>query len=243
MYDGLTSIRCLDPQLQRFKNLTGPLGDQVHGYLTSESADSLSNRDRPQRPVRLAKSHDGSPANVWSGQFWNFPPEQEADHLKEKPKKQVGRSRAQRIADVRRTEPRPARTRSRRERRALRTWSTSAEGAAPGAIRRRVPISKLKHMCAWCRYTRGRFESAHGGFSNVSQHTHRTHTTHTTHTTTHTHTPTQTLRHIHGTYTNMAQTQTQADRQTDPSLPITTSRHPPKKQICETLQRCPEFLG
>ena len=37
------------------------------------------------------------------------------------------------------------------------------------------------HMCfnmwAWCRYTRGRFERTHGGFSNVSHHTHRTHTT------------------------------------------------------------------
>ena len=25
----------------------------------------------------------------------------------------------------------------------------------------------LKHMCAWCRYTRGRFESRHGGVLNV----------------------------------------------------------------------------
>ena len=38
------------------------------------------------------------------------------------------------------------------------------------------------NMCAWCRYTRGRFESTHGGFSSVSHHT--PHTTHTTHTTT-----------------------------------------------------------
>ena len=30
------------------------------------------------------------------------------------------------------------------------------------------------NMWAWCRYTRGRFERTHGGFSNVSHHTHRT---------------------------------------------------------------------
>ena len=27
------------------------------------------------------------------------------------------------------------------------------------------------NMCAWCRYTRGRFERTHGGFSSVSHHT------------------------------------------------------------------------
>ena len=50
-------------------------------------------------------------------------------------------------------------------------------------------------MCAWCRYTRGRFESTHGGFFCVPKPRpaphHTTHTTHTTHTPTHTthHTP------------------------------------------------------
>ena len=39
----------------------------------------------------------------------------------------------------------------------------------------------LKHMCAWCWHTRGRFERTHGVFS-VSHHTHTPH--HTAHTTT-----------------------------------------------------------
>ena len=102
MNDGLTAVGWLNPQLQGFKNLTGPLGDQIHGNLTSETADSLTNSDRPQRRVGLAKCHDGSPADVWSDQLRNFSPEQEADHLREKPEKQVGRSRAQRVTDVRR---------------------------------------------------------------------------------------------------------------------------------------------
>ena len=42
------------------------------------------------------------------------------------------------------------------------------------------------NMCAWCRYTRGRFESTHGGFFSACQaapHTtpHKTHTHHTNH--------------------------------------------------------------
>ena len=60
------------------------------------------------------------------------------------------------------------------------------------------------HMCAWCRYTRGRFEPTHGGFLCVpsrhhTPHTHTPHTPHTTHTTHTTHTPhnteTETERH------------------------------------------------
>ena len=53
----------------------------------------------------------------------------------------------------------------------------------------------LKHVCAWCRYTRGRVDWTHGFFQRV---THRTHT-HTTpqhktqHTTTHTNNTTTTL--------------------------------------------------
>ena len=51
----------------------------------------------------------------------------------------------------------------------------------------------LKHMCAWCWYTRGRFESTHGGFQRATPHTlHRTHTTtqDTTHKTPQQHTTT-----------------------------------------------------
>ena len=55
-------------------------------------------------------------------------------------------------------------------------------------------LRMLKHMCAWCRHTRGRFECTHGGvsestyaffprFFSVPQHTH-THTAHQTHTNT-----------------------------------------------------------
>ena len=37
----------------------------------------------------------------------------------------------------------------------------------------------LKHMCAWCQYTRGRFERTHGGFSacHITPHAHTTTTT------------------------------------------------------------------
>ena len=52
------------------------------------------------------------------------------------------------------------------------------------------------HMCAWCRYTRGRFESTHGGFFCVpSRATH--HTTFHTHTRQHHNTQhhTETERH------------------------------------------------
>ena len=48
---------------------------------------------------------------------------------------------------------------------------------------RRVRAHVFQHMCAWCRYTRGRFERTHGGVSESTYraaHTHRTHQTHTT---------------------------------------------------------------
>ena len=81
---------------------------------------------------------------MWSDQFWYFTPEQEADHLREKPEKQVGRSRAHRITDVRRTEPGPARTRSRWERQeSLTNLVRIAEGGRP----RRDP-SKGVHLPA-----------------------------------------------------------------------------------------------
>ena len=51
----------------------------------------------------------------------------------------------------------------------------------------------LKHMCAWCRYTQGRFESTHGGFSacHGTHHDHTTPTATATTTTTTTHNDTQ----------------------------------------------------
>ena len=116
MNDRLAPIGCLNPELQRFKNLTCPLGDQIHSDLAGEPADGFTNSDWPQRPIGFAKGHDGRPTNIWPNRLWNLTPKQEADHLREEPKKQVGRSRAQRIADMRRTEPGSARTRSRRER-------------------------------------------------------------------------------------------------------------------------------
>ena len=67
-------------------------------------------------PLGLRRAMMEAPRTYGRSSSGTSPPEQEADHLREKPKKQVGRSRAQRIADVRRTEAGPARTRSRRER-------------------------------------------------------------------------------------------------------------------------------
>ena len=69
----------------------------------------------------------------------------------------------------------------------------------------------LKHMCAWCRYTRGRFERTHGhvlsrytGFSRC----HTTHTHHTTHTTTQ-----DTTQHINTTTTPHGDGERQRRRQ------------------------------
>ena len=39
----------------------------------------------------------------------------------------------------------------------------------------------LKHMCAWCRYTRGRFERTHGPLPSPSTHRHTPNTTPTQH--------------------------------------------------------------
>ena len=61
------------------------------------------------------------------------------------------------------------------------------------------------HMCAWCRYTRGRFESTHGGFFCVpSRATHHT----TQHNTT-PHTPHNTTTH------NTTRRQRQRQRETE----------------------------
>ena len=74
-------------------------------------------------------------------------------------------------------------------------------------------------MCAWCRYTLGRFDFTHGGFFCVPHHTpHTPHTPHThTHThTAHTHTPTRTTHNLHTTHKpSRTHTTTHGDRQTD----------------------------
>ena len=94
MNDGLTPIRRLDPKLQRLDKLTCPLGDQIHGDLASEPADGLTDCDLPRRPVGLAKCHDGGTANVRLDRLGIFSPKQEADHLREKPEKEVRGGRA-----------------------------------------------------------------------------------------------------------------------------------------------------
>ena len=71
------------------------------------------------------------------------------------------------------------------------------------------------HMCAWCRYTRGRFERTHGGVLNV--HTGVFHIFHraATHTNTHTrHTPRPpTTPRPHNTTRRQKQRETEKERQ------------------------------
>ena len=72
----------------------------------------------------------------------------------------------------------------------------------------------LKHVCAWCRYTRGRFERTHGdvlsghGVSNLvtNDTPHRTHTQHTT-------TQHNTTTTPHGDRERQRETKTDRDRQ------------------------------
>ena len=60
-------------------------------------------------------------------------------------------------------------------------WSPRVHSKRPRVCRHHAHM--LKHMCAWCRCTRGRFGRTHGGFSACD-------TTHTPHHNTH-HTTTQ----------------------------------------------------
>ena len=80
------------------------------------------------------------------------------------------------------------------------------------------------HMCAWCRYTRRRFESTHGGFflrakPRHTPHTqHNTHTQHTTHNTQHTthntqHTTHNTQHTTHNTQHNNTRRERERDRE------------------------------
>ena len=68
----------------------------------------------------------------------------------------------------------------------------------------------LKHMCAWCWHTRGRFESTHG-FFHVSSACRNTHTPHTKHT----HTPNTHHDHndTHTTQHNITRRQRERDRE------------------------------
>ena len=67
---------------------------------------------------------------------------------------------------------------------------------------------------AWCRYTRGRFESTHGGFFCVPHHTPQTHT-HTPHTHTAQHTPPHNTQHTTQHTNPHAHTHHNTRRQTD----------------------------
>ena len=97
------------------------------------------------------------------------------------------------------------------------TFKTSPFVLAPRA-------HMLKHVCAWCRYTRGRFERTHGdvlsghtGFFSVSHTTH--HTAHTTqhnttqhNTTQHNTTQHNTTRHDTTRPQHHTETETETDR-------------------------------
>ena len=89
------------------------------------------------------------------------------------------------------------------------------------------------HMCAWCRYTRGRFECTHGGFFCVpSRATH--HTTHTQHNTTH-----NTTHNIHTTPHGDRETQRQRQTETerDRERQRDTETRQDKKTEDETIKR------
>ena len=70
-------------------------------------------------------------------------------------------------------------------------------------------------MCAWCRYTRGRFESTHGGFFLRAKPRHTPHHTNHTHHTQHTHHTNHAHQHAttHGDTDRDRQRQTDRDRQ------------------------------
>ena len=89
----------------------------------------------------------------------------------------------------------------------------------------------LKHICAWCRHTRGRFECTHGGvfesthgFFNVfsaCRNTHQTHHDQHAHQHTPTHTNTHTHQHAHNTHT----TQHGHNKTTGHTTPHTSPKH------------------
>ena len=76
----------------------------------------------------------------------------------------------------------------------------------------------LKHACAWCRYTRGRFERTHGDVLNGHKGVSACHTLTHTHINTHNTTQHNTLRPQHHTTTERdreRQTETETDRDKD----------------------------
>ena len=80
--------------------------------------------------------------------------------------------------------------------------------------RPRVYRHHAQHMCAWCRYTRRRFEPTHGGFSACQAAPHHTHNT-TQHTTQHTHHSTPQHRTPHGDRDRERQRQRQTETERD----------------------------
>ena len=64
--DRLASVRSLDPKLKRLQNDTRVLQDKIHANLACKTADSVAHSDTPKGTIGLAKSHDGSSANIGS---------------------------------------------------------------------------------------------------------------------------------------------------------------------------------
>ena len=92
----------------------------------------------------------------------------------------------------------------------------------------------LKHMCAWCRHTRGRFECTHGGHF---VHTHTVFSTFfqraATHTNTHTHTRTKHSTQHHSTQ-HHTETETERDRERETEKTRQRKRRQDKRREDET---------
>ena len=116
MNDGFAAIGRPDPHLQRLKDLTGPFGDQVHGNLTSEAADGFPYRDRSQGPVGLTKSHDRGPQTNGRTSSGTSPLSKRLTTSERSRRSKSEEAGAHRIANMRRAETGPPRTRGRRER-------------------------------------------------------------------------------------------------------------------------------
>ena len=144
MYDGSQPLgvltpSCRDSKISRPRSVT-----KFHGYLTSESAESFTNRDRPQRKRwglrRAVMEAPHTYGRISSGTSSLSRRLTTTERSRRSRSEEPGRS-ASRTCEGR-SPDRPAPEVEGNDRRALRTWSTSAEGAAPGAIRQRVSISK-----------------------------------------------------------------------------------------------------
>ena len=89
VHDRLPPVRCLDHKLKRLHNDSRVLREIIYGNLACKTADNLAHSDRPEGTFGLAKSHDGSSANVGTYHLGNLTPEHDADHPGEKPQEQI----------------------------------------------------------------------------------------------------------------------------------------------------------